>query len=279
MDDGHTFKLTSSDGTSLFARHWAAKDGFATLALVHGFGEHSGRYTDMATHLNDRGIDVVAIDLRGHGRSDGKRGVIRSYDDFRADLAALLERARQIHGQRSGPLILYGHSMGGGVVLDHGLRPNPGVSGIIASAPLVAPADPVSGVLRLIVTALSKILPKAAMKNGIDGTKISTLPAEQAAYEQDALNHGSLGLRTAVEIIENGETLLQDADRWSIPLLMMHARDDALTDYEASQQFGKKARADFRTFDNAAHEVHNDHCRQTVYKTMTDFVDLLAGRI
>lgn len=279
MDDCHSFTLNSADGTALFARHWPVQDGFATLALVHGFGEHSGRYADMAAHLTRNGISVVAIDLRGHGRSDGKRGIIRSYDEYRSDLAALLDRARQIQGKSSGPLLLYGHSMGGGLVLDHGLRADPGVAGIIASAPLVAPADPVPGALRAIVTFLSKLAPGASIKNAISGDQVSTLPAEQAEYERDPLNHARLGLKTAVEIIENGEKLSKNATDWSLPLLMVHAKDDVLTDFEASRAFGEAARADFRAYENAAHEVHNDRTRPTIYRAITDFVDLLSGRL
>ncbi|GLQ21069.1 alpha/beta hydrolase [Algimonas porphyrae] len=277
MDDVHSFQLTAADGTRLSARHWAAQTPHAALALIHGFGEHSGRYGDMGQHLAANGIDVFAVDLRGHGKSDGKRGVIRSFDDFRADIAALLDHA---HSQRkSGPLILFGHSMGGGIVLDHGLRPDPGVDGIIASAPLIAPSEPVKGVQRSLVTGMSKLFPSLTMKQPIAGSKISTLAEEQAAYEQDPLNHGQLGLRTAVEIIEAGEKLTEAAADWSLPLLMLHATGDQLTDYAASQAFGTAARADFRAFDKVEHELHNDTTRAQIYAAITDFVDLLSGRV
>lgn len=279
MDDGHTFQLTSGDGTKLFARHWTAKHPHATLALVHGFGEHSGRYADMASHLAQHGVQTVAIDLRGHGRSAGKRGIIRSFDDFRADLHALLTRARELHGEDKGPLVLYGHSMGGGIVLDHGLKADPGVAGIIASAPLVAPADPVPAPLRAVVRLVAKLMPNASMKNAISGDQISTLPQEQAEYECDALNHSRLGLKTAVEIIENGEALTERASDWALPLLMVHATDDQLTDFAASQAFGVAARADFRPFPDVEHELHNDTSRAAIYQAILDFIDLLSGRV
>lgn len=279
MDDGHTFQLTSGDGTKLFARHWTAKHPHATLAVVHGFGEHSGRYADMASHLAQHGVQTVAIDLRGHGRSAGKRGIIRSFDDFRADLHALLTRARELHGENKGPLVLYGHSMGGGIVLDHGLKADPGVAGIIASAPLVAPADPVPAPLRAVVSLAAKLMPNTSMKNVIPGDQISTLPQEQAEYERDALNHSRLGLKTAVEIIENGEALTKRASDWALPLLMVHATDDQLTDFVASQAFGAAARADFRAFPDVEHELHNDTSRAAIYQAILDFIDLLSGRV
>ncbi|MEM9599571.1 MAG: lysophospholipase [Pseudomonadota bacterium] len=277
MDDVHGLTLRSGDGLSLHARHWAAQHPHATLALVHGFGEHSGRYGDMGRYLAEHGVNVFAVDLRGHGKSEGKRGVIRRYDDFRSDLAALLDHAR--HHHKTGPLVLFGHSMGGGIVLDHGLRPSPEVDGIIASAPLIAPAETVPAFQRRLITALSKLFPTLAMKQPIVGAKISSLPAEQAAYESDPLNHNQLGLRTAVEIIETGERLSETARDWSLPLLMMHATTDQLTDFGASQTFGADARADFRAFNDVEHELHNDRTRAQIYQAMTGFIDLLAGRV
>lgn len=278
MDDCHTFQLISADGTKLHARHWEASTPIATLAIVHGFGEHSARYEPMATHFTQKGVQVVAIDLRGHGRSDGKRGVISSYDDFRADLAALLQRAAQLHAGINGPLILFGHSMGGGVVLDYGLSDAPQVDAIIASAPLIALPDPIPMPLQMIIRGVAKILPRAAMKQPIDGSKVSGLLAEQRRYVEDALNHGQLGLKTAVEMIDNGTSLTENADQWSLPLLMMHSDQDQLTDFTASQTFGTNAKAEFHAFSNVEHEMHNDTSRPAVYKLMDDFIDRIPAR-
>jgi len=278
MDDCHIFQLTSADGTKLHARHWPAASPQATLALVHGFGEHCARYEPMAAHLTAQGVQVVAFDLRGHGRSEGKRGVISSYDDYRADLAALLTRARQLHADVKGPLVLYGHSMGGGIVLDHGLNETPGVDGIIASAPLIALPDPIPAPLRAIVKVLAKLFPNGAMKQPIDGAKVSTLPAEQRQYNEDALNHGQLGFRTALAIVENGEALTRNAAQWKIPLLMFHAQQDQLTDFTASREFAAAAQAEFHAFQDVEHEMHNDATRAEVYALMSGFIDRLSGR-
>ena len=274
MDDCHTFQLTSADGTKLHARHWEATGARATLLLVHGFGEHSGRYSDFGQHLSNNGIDVFAVDMRGHGRSDGPRGVIRAYDDFRADLAALFDHVRAKDPAR--PVVLYGHSMGGGVVLDHALSPDPMLSGVIASAPLLAPVDTVSPVLRKIVTLLSKIGPKRSMKNAITGAQISNVPAEQLAYANDPLNHDRLGLRTAVEIIERGEDLQGRAAEVTLPLMILHARDDQLTDFAASEAFASAAKAEFRAFARVQHELHNDTSRAAVYRAVLDFIQGLS---
>ena len=275
MDDCHTFQLTSADGTKLFARHWEATGGRATLVLVHGFGEQSGRYSHFGQHLSDNGVDVFAVDLRGHGRSEGKRGVVRSYDDFRADLAALLDFVRGRAPAR--PVVLFGHSMGGGIVLDHALSPDPILSGIIASAPLIRPIPAVSPVQRKLVTFVSKLLPGASMKNSISGAQISSVPAEQIAYAEEPLGHDRLGLRTAVALVEAGEGIERRAAEIGLPVLMIHGREDQLTDFAASEAVGRAIPdAEFRAFDRVQHELHNDTSRDAVYRAVLDFIGRLS---
>lgn len=281
MDDCHMFKIQSEDGTALFARHWPATGARATLLLIHGFGEHSGRYGAMATHLSDNGVQVLAIDLRGHGQSDGPRGVIRHYDDFRADLRAGLNHARQLHsnafeGRTPGPLVLYGHSMGGGIVLDHGLNHPHDFNGIIASAPLIRPADPVPGALKGLAKMVSSVRPNSTMKNAIKGDQISTLPDEQTAYEIDPLNHDRLGFKLALEIMTTGESIYARAAQWQGPLLLIHAVGDQLTQFAASEHFAQTAPGtDFRPLLNVEHEIHNDTSRAAVYRAMLDFIGSL----
>lgn len=276
MDDGGVFTVTRADGQPRFGRIWEADHSRAVMSLVHGFGEHSGRYADMARHLNRQGISVVAIDLTGHGRNPGKRGVTRGFSDFQDDLAALLEKTRTHFPDV--PHILYGHSMGGGIVLDHGLSPDPDIRAIIASAPLIKPADPVPGFLQAVVRGVSKIFPSGAVGQALDGDKISTLPAEQKLYEQDPLNHGKLGFKTAIGIIENGETVAAKADVWKTPLLLLHAKGDRLTKFEASETFATKARhVTFLPMDNCAHEMHNDITRPQIYAAMIDFIKDWTG--
>lgn len=260
----------STDGTTLFGRHWPTPNPKAVMALVHGFGEHCGRYADMAAHLNAQGIAVVAIDLRGHGKSDGKRGVVKFYDDFRDDLDALLSETRTLYP--GAPLTLYGHSMGGGIVLDHGSRALDKLP-IIASAPLIALTDPIPGALRAFAKLMGKILPKGAMAQPIDGTKISNLPEEQSLYVNDPLNHGKLGFRLAEAMISTGEHLQTRAKDWDRPLLLFHSKADQLTGFEASAAFARDAKqVEFHPFETSQHEMHNDAPRADIYKLMSDFI-------
>ncbi len=274
MDDCHVFTLTSADGTKLCARHWEAKAPTATLVLIHGFGEHSGRYSDFGMSLSARGIDIFAADLRGHGRSEGKRGIVDSYDDFRADLRALLDHVGS--ARRTDTATLYGHSMGGGVVLDFGLTGAPaqhGIARIIASAPLIEPAEPIPAPLEFIAGAMAKIAPNSAMKNVITGDQISTIAEEQTRYEQDPDNHAKLGFRLALEMIGRGREIGEQAAAWppDLPLLMVHSSGDQLTDFAASESFAQRAGAQFLRFDGTQHELHNDTARAAIYDAVEAF--------
>ena len=264
------YSTTSADGTELFGRHWAVETPKAVMTLVHGFGEHCGRYASMAAFLNSHDIAVVTLDFRGHGKSAGRRGVVKSYEDFRADLAVLLAKTQALYPHT--PQVLYGHSMGGGIVLDHGSR-NLDDLPIIASAPFIAPTAPVPKSLRIFVELMGKLLPKTAMSQPIDGTKISNLAEEQTLYLDDPLNHGKLGFRLAEGMVKTGERLSLDAKNWDRPLLLLHSKADQLTSFQASEAFAHEAKqTEFHAFEIHQHEMHNDLCRAEVYTLMSDFI-------
>ena len=243
----------------------------AVMVIIHGFGEHAGRYLHMMEHMASKGISTLALDLEGHGTETPRQGVCRSYDILHADVSlALSESAVRFPDI---PQFVFGHSMGGGLVLNHGLTKAPDVKAYLVSAPLIRPVDNVSGPLRLVVKVLRKLAPKMTIGNDIDGSKVSSLPEEQAKYENDPLNHGKLGVGLAVDIIEGGEWVAANADRWEAPLLLFHARGDQLTRFDATEAFASKARnCQFIPLENCEHEMHNDVTRKDVYQAMTDFI-------
>lgn len=247
----------------------------AAMVIIHGFGEHAGRYAHMMDYFAQDGISTLALDLEGHGTETSKKGVCKSYDIMHGDVVlGLTESTKRFPDL---PQFLYGHSMGGGLVLNHGLTKAPDINGYLVSAPLIIPADPVPRPLRAIVKILRPLLPKMAIKNAISGDKVTTIPEEQARYEKDPLNHDRLGLGLAIDMIEGGEWVGAQADRWEAPLLLMHARGDKLTRFDAAENFASAAQnCTFIAMDACEHEMHNDVTRDAVYKAMSTFILDLA---
>lgn len=241
------------------------------MVIIHGFGEHAGRYANMMDYLAGQGISTLALDLEGHGPLSRKKGVSRSYDIMHGDVAlGLSEAAARFPGQS---LFLYGHSMGGGLVLNHGLTKAPDIAGYLVSAPLIIPADPVPGPLRAIVKILRPVLPNMTIKNAIGGDQVTSLAEEQVKYENDPLNHNRLGIGMAVDIIEGGEWVGAQADRWEAPLLLMHAKADKLTQFKATEKFASAAKnCTFMAMENCEHEMHNDVTRDKVYGAISTFI-------
>ncbi len=259
-------------GHARFGRMSAPEKPKAVMLLVHGFGEHSGRYEPMMAHLADHDIAVIALDLEGHGQSGGRRGVCRSYDVLLADVDLLKAKAKADFPGL--PVFLYGHSMGGGLALHYVLKHgDDGLNGVIASAPLIHPAEPVPGPLRALVKILRPVLPNMTIGNEISGDKVSSVPDEQKRYEQDPLNHGRLGLGLATGIIEGGEWVADNAERWNTPLLLIHAEADKLTQFNSSREFAANAQnCEFHPMADCEHEMHNDSVREDVYGKMTAFM-------
>jgi len=249
----------------------AAKNAEAAIVLIHGFGEHGERYAPMMEHFASHGISSLTIDLEGHGRSGDRRGVCKNYDILKADVTLAMDASRRAFP--GVPQFLYGHSMGGGLVLNYGLNQSPDVAAYIISAPLIRPAKPVPRLLSGLVRILRGLSPRMTIDNAINGSKVSSILGEQAKYENDPLNHGKLGVGLAVDMIEGGEWVAANADQWEAPLLLLHARGDQLTDFSASQAFAAAAdNCTFLPMEDCEHEMHNDVTRDQVYAAMTDFI-------
>ena len=245
----------------------------AAIALVHGFGEHAGRYARVAPLFEAAGIALLGLDLHGHGRTPGPRGRVDRYERLREDVDALLEHARERYPKL--PLFLWGHSMGGGLVLNYLLnRGDSGLRGAIATAPLIRAVDAPPKPVMTLLGLLRRVAPGFSIANSIEAEAISTLPEEQKAYAEDALNHDRLGVGLGVGMLRAGETTLSKAAEFPVPLLLMHSRDDKLTDFFASEAFAKACPdCNFHPFEGVEHELHNDTSREHVVQLMTQFVE------
>lgn len=231
----------------------------ASLALVHGLGEHSGRYPNLVKTLLDRGIAVYAADNRGFGKSSGKRGHVMSWKEYSDDTAAFLGRIREIKGPE--PLFLMGHSMGGLIVLSNLLDSSQGdLKGVILSGPALSQGA-VSPVLLLLGRIVSKIVPSFSLNTKLDSKAISRDPEVVAAYESDPLVHSLASARMGTEMGVAMERVKSEAGRISLPALIVHGGADRLVEPHTSRELlaslgsADKTRIEYPSY---YHEPHND---------------------
>lgn len=215
------------DGTGILVRSWLP-DGpvRGTIVLAHGLGEHAGRYGELVTHCLARGLAVYAPDHRGHGRSGGRRALVRRFGWLVEDLDAVMRRAAAEHA--GGKHFLFGHSMGGAIAMTWTLDHPGQVDGLILSGPAIAPPRAVSPVTALIVRLLSRVLPgKGAI--ALPPEDLSRDPEVVRDYQDDPLVlHGPVPARTLAELLGAMKSLPGRAAALREPVLVLQGTGDRL---------------------------------------------------
>jgi alpha-beta hydrolase superfamily lysophospholipase len=267
---------TSTDGLPLVGRCWEPEaEPRAAVCLVHGLGEHCGRYQHVAAALNEAGFAVLACDQRGHGRSAGKRGAIPSYDALMDDIGLLVEQASQRYPGK--PRFLYGHSLGGNEVINYALRRKPALAGVVATSPGLRTAFKPPAAQLTVGRLMNKVWPAFTMPNGLELAAISRDPAVVDAYQQDPLVHDRLSARLGIELLESGEWAMAHAGEFPVPLLLMHGTADRITSYQASQEFaGKAPNCTLKLWDGLYHETHNEPEKDAVIAYLVAWVNGLV---
>ncbi len=260
--------FVTHDGLQLYAQHWLPSDeARANMIIVHGIGEHSGRYTNVVEWFVPQGYAVHGFDHRGHGKSPGQRGHINSWTDFREDIHACIQTVERAYP--GVPTVLLGHSMGGLAVLDYGLHHGEGLKALVASAPPLTQGNDISPVLLLLTRILSPLLPKLTLKTGLSAASLSRDPKVVAAYQEDPLVHGLATPRLGAEMQKTMKTTLGAAPQWpaDLPLLIVHGGADLICPPEGSSQFlaaaGAKDKAR-REYEGYYHEVFNEIGKEQV---------------
>ncbi len=268
------FEFKTFDGLSLFGQNWQPEDRpRAVVYLVHGIGEHSGRYVHVADSLTQAGYTLISFDLRGHGKSEGPRGHIPSYEGIMQDISSLLEVTNKKFPQL--PLFLYGHSLGGNLVLNYVLRRQPHLKGVIATAPWLRLAfePPASKI------ALGKmtncIWPSFSLKSGLDTKALSHDLEVVHTYENDPMVHDHISARMFISFYQAGQWALEHASEFSLPLLLMHGGDDKIISVKASHEFAntKTKNCTLKIWDGLYHEIHNEPEKEEVFKFLIDWLD------
>lgn len=260
------FNIKSSDGLNLVLKLNAVENPQILVLLVHGMGEHKGRYQHVIEFFNQHRIAVLSIDLRGHGESEGQRGHTPSFHHLMQDLNLFIEFANQLFP--SIKKVLYAHSMGGNLALNYlCLFPNNIFSAAIVTSPYIRLAfDPPKWKI-ILGNIAAKIYPKLSQKTGLDENAISRNKDVIHKYMNDSLVHDRITASFFKHVHQAGETLLLNSKQIQTPLLLMHGTGDRITSYKASIALNEALINDhtLKLWPNFYHELHNEPEQQEVF--------------
>ncbi len=264
---------TTFDGIPVYAQSWAPDGPLrAAIALVHGLGDHSGRYPRVVELLTSAGFAINGFDERGHGRTGGPRVHAPSYQALMADIDRHIEKTRERFP--GVPLFLYGHSFGGAQVLYYGLDRSPALAGVIASSPGLGSGVPQPPLKIAAAKVLSRLVPAMRIPLGSPTGAISYDPAWLQATASDPLFQEGLSVRLGAEMIRAGDWI-RGHTRFPTPLLIMQGTDDLHVDASMNIAFAKSLPGDVTTkvWEGMRHELHNELRRDEVIAFMRQWIE------
>lgn len=259
----HEFCLKKESGKKehVTGYRWDLEDAEGIVCIIHGIGEYAGRYERMAGKLREAGYAVFSMDLRGHGKSSGKRGHCAPRETIRRDIDELISAAEGAYPGR--PLILYGHSMGGNIALDYRKRGacNYKPAAYVISAPWVQLVRPIPAYQYAAVKLLAKIIPSFTISSGVSAGELGN-PKTVGDYERDPLIHKKISLLCALEGFEIGSALAEgrladNGGAQGIPMLLMHGTGDKICSIKGSEKIAALETCDYIPWEGLYHEIHN----------------------
>ena len=267
---------TASDGDNLAVQDWPLPEGTrprGAVIIVHGLGEHAGRYDPVARRFNRWGFQVRGYDQYGHGESGGVRGALPGDLRFVEDLADLVVATRRRLPNRT-PLLLLGHSMGGLVAASFVARRMLPVEGLVLSSPALGMH--LNAVQRALLAIVPRIAPNLTLGNGLDPQFLSHDPEVVAAYRADPLVHDRISGRLARFLAQEGPRVLAQAPHWPLRTLLLYAGADRLVDPAGSDAFAARAprqQVTVQRFDTLYHEIFNELEAQPVFAALQAWLD------
>ena len=266
--------ITTADGLQLHLREWPCSNARGTALIVHGLGEHIGRYAHVAAQLNAWGWEAVGYDQRGHGASEGGRGELHRSDDLLSDLALVIDSVRARH---PAPLVLLGHSMGGLVaarfVAGSAAADAPVWARPVDALVLSSPALDVGSTKwqKVLLAVLGRLAPNLAVGNGLNPAWVSRDAAVVAAYVADSLVHNRITPRLGRFFGDAGAAVLAKAPSWSVPTLLLYAGSDRCVVPAGSAAFAALAPKTVLTvqeFKPLYHEIFNEPEQAEVFAAL-----------
>jgi alpha-beta hydrolase superfamily lysophospholipase len=265
----HTeYNWKSHDELEIFAQSWQPSEQKpkAIINLVHGLGEHSGRYDEWAGFFVDEGYAVLALDYRGHGKSGGKRGHADEYMSYMRDVGLLLSKSEELFPGI--PIVLYGHSLGGNLVINYAIRFNPSILALIATSPWLRLAFEPPRIKLMLASLVRSIFPSMLNSTGIPASQLAHDPEVAKKYTRDPLVHGKISVNALFAINHAGREAIGNAGRINVPFLLIHGSEDLLTSCKASQELAQKGndKLTFRLWNDGYHELHNEAFKKELFR-------------
>lgn len=255
----------NAQGLSLFAASWPVERPRAVIALIHGQGEHIGRFEHLAVWFNHHDIAVLGFDHQGYGRSEGKRGHAKNLEVLLDDIGLLLEKTRAMYPET--PLFLYGHSMGGGLALNYVTRREPNLTGLIVTGPWIRLAFEAPAFKVVAGKILRWFMPTLTLPTGLAAHFISHDEAVVAAYKNDPLVHDKLSAAAGIALLEGAKWLENWSGEFEMPVLLQHGGEDKITSAPATRQFSERVHGNIthREWPGLYHEIHNEVEKEQVF--------------
>ena len=273
--DTTEWKWNTKDGLEMYAKAWVpAEKVKGVVCLVHGVGEHIGRYQADGEALSGAGYILAGFDQRGFGRSDGQRGHTPNLEAYFDDIDLFLAEVTRRYPDQ--PRFLYGHSMGAILVLAYTSVRQPPLAGVIATAPGLKSSVEEQKLKAFLAKVLWKILPTISMKSDIDVQTLSRDPAVANLYMNDPFVHTTITTAWGKAMLDAIHLAFENASHFPLPLLLMHGTKDAIAYPTSSLEFAKLAPKDkvtLKMWEGFKHELHTDPEKAEVFKVMIDWLD------
>ncbi len=264
----------NADKIVLQGYHWQKSNPKAVICILHGIGEHAARYDKIGTFFNESDFAVLSMDLRGHGKSPGKRGHTAPRKNLFSDIDALIDYAGLQYPNM--PIFLYGHSMGGNIGLDYrrdGAYAER-LAGYIITAPWLTLYKKISEPMMMFALVLAKVKPDFQMDTGLSAKDLAHVESEVEAYTKDPLVHKKISVLTVVDALNAAAKILSGPSGNSKPLLLMHGTEDRICTIAGSRMVGNMegSLCKFVEWEGSYHEIHNEKDGRKVLITIKDWI-------
>lgn len=286
--EGH---FTSYDHQELFFQEWKPNTAKGLLVITHGLAEHSECYDRLATELaqdlgpasnspDNSAWHVLSLDLRGHGRSPGKRGYVANFDEYIEDLQFFYDSVVQPLRAPGMPVVFFGHSMGGLISARYALEHRPDISALVLSAPAFGLAVKVPRLKQKISEFAAEWVPRITLWNEVRYEDLTRDPEVLKSYEMDHLRHDKISPRLYLGMIESFQYIADHISQLQVPVLMQLAGKDALVSTPAAIRIYEKLsnkKNQLQLYHDSLHEIYNDLDRDMVIRDLKAFLSQVKG--